>query len=120
MWEFLQSPFYADTFAVVWTTLVYNRLHCAVGDAMMLLVAFWLVALGCGRGWMQTARWLPFVIFLAIGVAYTIVSEHVNMHLVQRWAYSRWMPTIGGVGLVPLLQWLVVPTLCVRWVRRRA
>jgi hypothetical protein len=90
-----------------------------VGDALLLLAVLWLVALGWGRGWLQTAGWIPCVVFLALGVAYTAVSEYVNVHLMQRWAYSRWMPTLSGIGLGPLLQWLVVPTLCVWWVWRR-
>ncbi len=84
---------------------------------IILLVAYWLVALRWGRFWMQAARWAPFLAFLALGIAYTAFSEHYNVHLVQRWTYSRWMPTIAGIGLVPLLQWVVVPTLCVQLVR---
>jgi hypothetical protein len=49
LWEFLQSPFYTDTFTVPWTTVAANRLHCASGDALVLLGAFWSVALGWGR-----------------------------------------------------------------------
>ena len=119
LWEGLQSPFYTDTFTAPWGTIAFNRLHCAGGDALIMLAAFWLVALRWGRGWIGTARWAPFGAFLVIGVAYTAYSEHVNVHLVQRWAYSRWMPTIAGIGLVPLLQWVVVPTLSVLYVRKR-
>ena len=61
---------------------------------------------------------LPWVMFLGLGLAYTVFSEHVNVHLAHQWAYSRWVPTYGGIGLVPLMQWLVVPTLSVRLVRR--
>jgi hypothetical protein len=119
-WEILQSPLYADTFEASWRTLAYNRLHCAGGDALMLLVAFWIVALGWGRLWVSTTRRAPFALFLTIGIAYTTVSEHVNVHLVRRWAYSPWMPTVAGIGLVPLLQWVVVPTLAVWGARRRS
>jgi uncharacterized membrane protein YhaH (DUF805 family) len=119
VWELLQSPFYTDTFEVPWTTLVFNRLHCTGGDAMILLVAFWIVALGWGRCWVHTARWVAFVAFLALGGTYTAVSEHLNVHVLARWAYSQWMPVIGGIGLMPLLQWIVVPALCIYFVRRK-
>jgi len=46
-------------------------------------------------------------------------SEHVNVHLVAHWAYSPWMPTVAGIGLVPLLQWIVIPVLSILYVRRR-
>jgi hypothetical protein len=119
LWEFFQSPFYTDTFAATWGAIVFNRLHCAGGDALILLTAFWLVSLRWGRGWMDAGGWAPVGAFLVIGVAYTTYSEYFNVHLVARWAYSQWMPTVAGIGLVPLLQWIVVPILSVLYVRRR-
>ena len=113
VWEVLQSPLYADTFKVSWATLAYNRLHCTVGDTLILLTAFWLVALIWGRSWMDATAWSPLLTFVAIGVLYTMLSEYVNVHLAQTWAYSRWMPTLVGIGLIPLLQWVVIPTMIV-------
>lgn len=119
VWELLQSPFYTDTFEAPWGAIVFNRLHCAAGDVLILLVAFWLVSLRWGRRWMDAGGWAPVGAFLVIGLAYTTYSEHFNVHLVERWAYSPWMPTVAGIGLVPLLQWVVVPILSVRHVRKR-
>lgn len=116
-WEFLQSPCYADTFTRPWAAVALNRLHCAGVDAWLLLLAFWVVALVWGRGWLGQRTWRPYGLFLVLGVAYTVVSEHRNVSVLQHWAYSPWMPTVWGIGLVPLLQWLVVPTLSVQWVR---
>ena len=112
-WEALQSPFYADTFMAPWITVVFNRLHCAVGDALILLAAFWMVALRWGWSWMRTPSWASCLAFLAPGLAYTAGSEYVNVCVLQRWAYSRWMPTVVGIGLVPLLQWVIVPSVSV-------
>lgn len=117
VWEILQSPFYADTFEVSWATFAYNRFHCTVGDALILLMGFWIVALIWGRSWTGAARWTPLATFVAISVAYTMFSEYINVHVVESWAYSRWMPTIAGIGLVPLLQWVVIPTIIVHAVR---
>ena len=119
LWEFLQSPFYTDTFEASWGAIVFNRLHCAGGDVLILLAAFWLVSLRWGRRWMDAGGWTPVGAFLVIGTAYTTYSEHFNVYLVERWAYSPWMPTVGGIGLVPLLQWVVVPVLSVLYIRRR-
>ncbi|MGE3537339.1 MAG: hypothetical protein AB7N91_07865 [Candidatus Tectimicrobiota bacterium] len=118
-WEFLQSPFYADTFARPWAEVALNRLHCAGVDAWLLLLAFWLVALGWGRDWPGQRIWRPYALFLVLGVAYRVLSEYRNVYVLQHWAYSPWMPTAYGIGLVPLLQWCVVPILNVQWVRRR-
>jgi len=119
VWEFLQSPFYADTFEASWGAIVFNRFHCAGGDVLILLAAFWLVALRWGRRWMEAGGWAPVGAFLIIGIVYTTYSEHFNVHLVERWAYSPWMPTVAGIGLVPILQWIVVPVLSVLYVRGR-
>ncbi len=82
--------------------------------AFLAIAAFFLIT----KHWVHTTPVLPWVVFLGLGLAYTVISEHVNVHVVSRWAYSRWMPTVGGIGLVPLQQWLVVPTLSVRLARR--
>lgn len=119
LWEVLQSPFYTDTFTVAWPRLLFDRLHCTAGDTVILLVAFWLVALRWGRDWMQRGGWAAGVVFAALGVVYTFMSEHWNVHLVARWAYSPWMPTLGGAGLAPLLQWVIVPMLCIYVARRK-
>src|SRR5262249_19492232 len=115
LWEVLQSPFYTDTFTVPWTAVALNRLHCAVGDVLILLAAFWIVALGCGRFWVCMASWASCLAFVALGLAYTAVSEYVNVQVLQRWAYSGWMPMVAGIGLVPLLQWVIVPSVSVHY-----
>jgi hypothetical protein len=117
VWEGLQSPFYADTYTAPWRTVMVDRLHCAGGDGMILLVTFWTVAWRWGRSWMCQAHWAPLLAFLTLGVAYTVASEYVNVFVRQRWAYSPWMPRVAGIGLVPLLQWVVVPALSVRLAR---
>jgi len=110
VWEVMQSPFYTDTFTSPWTTVAFNRLHCAVGDALILLAAFWIVALCWGRFWMRMPSWASCLAFLVPALAYTAGSEYVNVRVLQRWAYSSWMPTVAGMGLVPLLQWVIVPS----------
>lgn len=56
VWEIVQSPFYADTFEDPWDRVLYNRIHCSVGDVMILLGTFWLVAVIL-RTSVDCARW---------------------------------------------------------------
>jgi hypothetical protein len=42
-------------------------------------------------------------------LAYTVFSEWYNVYQVGSWAYSPRMPLIAGIGLSPLLQWLLMP-----------
>ena len=48
---------------------------------------------------------------LAIGFAYTIFSEWLNIEVREAWAYREIMPVIPFIdaGLTPMVQWLVVP-----------
>ena len=57
---------------------------------------------------------------LGAGVAYTIFSEWLNLVVRQSWSYSEAMPVVPliGVGLSPLLQWLVIPGVAMLVVRR--
>jgi hypothetical protein len=47
--------------------------------------------------------------FSVFAVAFTVWSEWYNVYRAGNWAYVAAMPTIVGIGLSPLLQWIVVP-----------
>ena len=119
-WELAQSPLYADhareTSYVLWT-----RIHCTVGDGLILLGCFWLTAL-CFRTrfWFLSDRFFPTVVFVLFGVGYTIWSEWYNTQVAHSWAYTRAMPTFFGIGLSPVAQWLTIPWLLLLILRRRA
>ena len=44
-------------------------------------------------------------------MAYTVFSEWFNVYRLGSWAYADAMPTLGGIGLAPILQWLLMPAL---------
>jgi YHS domain-containing protein len=109
-WEAAQSPLYADRGGSV-RYLVWSRLHCALGDILILLGCFWIVALFWrGRGWIAAGRLAPRLVFVALGLAYTAASELLHTRLFLSWAYAPEMPRIFGVGLAPILQWLIIPS----------
>ena len=58
---------------------------------------------------------------LAIGIAYTVYSEHLSINVRRSWAYSDLMPRLRllGTGLSPIVQWFVVPAAVLVWARRR-
>ena len=109
LWEAGQSPLYTD-FERGWSYLVWSRLHCTVGDVLILLAAFWATALLFRtRSWAIQGSFATTAVFGGLGVAYTGWSEYHNTQIVRTWAYSPEMPQIGGIGLAPLLQWLLIP-----------
>jgi len=110
LWEAVQSPLYADRGGSV-RYLVWSRLHCALRDVLILLGSFWIVALFWrGRGWIAAGRLVPGLLFVALGLAYTAASELLHTRFFLSWAYAPEMPRIFGVGLAPILQWVLIPT----------
>ncbi len=91
-----------------------------MGDVIITLGSFWVVGvLSHNRMWFLSLRKLNLIGFVLIGIAYTVVSEWLNVHIIKSWAYSDLMPIIPWleVGLTPLFQWVVVPSVVVLLVR---
>jgi hypothetical protein len=61
----------------------------------------------------------PTLLLTFLGVVYTGWSEHTNLNR-GAWAYSEFMPLIPGtgIGLLPVVQWLLLPALAV-WMAAR-
>lgn len=95
--------------------------HCTAGD-ILIAVNVWVFALiVAGRpGWPGEGFRRVALLTIASGLAYTAFSEWLNTAVRHSWAYSRLMPVIPGlgVGLSPLAQWLLVPSLAL-WATRR-
>jgi len=120
-WEVLQTPFFVDISTEV-NTIIWYRFHCTLGDVMISLAGFWFVALILkSRSWLLNPTKKKILLFVAFGVSYTIFSEIKNVSLNKLWAYSDFMPVIPyiDVGIVPLIQWIIIPPLLVFIVRRQ-
>jgi len=121
VWEVLQTPFFIDKSFEI-NTIIWYRLHCTFGDVMISLVSFWLVALIFkSRQWFLHPIRVKLFLFIAFGISYTIFSEIMNVSTKNLWGYSDLMPVIPflGVGIVPLIQWIVIPPVLVFIVRRQ-
>lgn len=118
-WEVLHVRFYTLWQEASTGTLVYSVLHCTAGDALIAAVTFLMAAaVTRRREWPRHAWRLGVPVLLTSGLAYTAASEWINVYRLQRWAYAPDMPVIGGIGVTPLAQWLVVP-LVAFWIYRR-
>jgi hypothetical protein len=120
-WEVLQTPFFLDISTEI-NTIIWYRFHCTLGDVMISLAGFWFVALiSKTRTWFLNPTKVRLLLFVAFGVSYTIFSEIKNVSLNKLWGYSNLMPIIPGieVGVIPLIQWIIVPLLLVFIVRRQ-
>lgn len=122
IWEMWQIPFFEEiTNAEHWAGVVTCS-KATFGDVGISIVAFWCVA-----AFAKSRRWIikpsPSQIgsFVLVGVFITIVFEAIATVLLDRWSYSPSMPTLPllGTGLLPLLQWILLPPLTIWFVRRQ-
>src|SRR5207248_6716664 len=112
-WETAQLPLYT----IWWTGTAHENfvavVHCTGGDALVETTTLLIATLiGWFRGWPPFSRRVA-VITIVLGIAYTIISEWLNVEVWRSWSYSAAMPVLPwlGTGLSPVLQWLLVPVL---------
>ena len=112
-WEWMQSPFYKDI-STDFNRIVWFRVHCSLIDVLIVLASMALVTLVRRKlDWFVSPKFGDFALLTAGGVLYTVVSEYVNVEVLQRWGYSQLMPRVPllGIGVMPILQWLLLPGL---------
>ncbi len=122
-WELAQLPLYTIWREANAGYIAFAVAHCTVGDILIGAAALALALIATRAGPLARWRWLQVaLVATAAGAAYTLVSEWMNTSLRQGWQYSGLMPTLelGGfaVGVSPLAQWLVVPSLALFLTRR--
>lgn len=112
-WEWLQSPFYRDS-ATSLDRIVWFRLHCTLGDVLILVGGSLAVSALIRSDWLDQPRWKPIAALMLFATFYTAVSERRNL-TAEMWSYSERMPVVPGlgVGLVPLAQWMTLSPLAV-------
>lgn len=115
-WETAHLPLYTiwrsgsvgkNAFAVV---------HCTIGDVALALGMLATALLVTGnRDWPVRHFWVVAAPTVLLGVGLTIFLEWLNVAVWKSWAYSDLMPVLPifgfQIGLSPLLQWILVPSL---------
>jgi hypothetical protein len=120
VWEVAQLPLYTIARDPSLARIAYAVLHCTLGDAIIAAASFILAGFVFrDADWPSSRPWSGGVVAIFFGLAYTAYSEWYNVYEAGAWAYSASMPLIFGIGLAPLLQWLVVPIATLLIVRAR-
>ncbi len=92
--------------------IAWSLLHCSLGDVAIALAAFALAGIALRRADWPVFRPIFGSVIVVIGsMAFTAWSEWYNVYQAGNWAYTANMPMILGIGLSPLLQWLILPPL---------
>jgi hypothetical protein len=120
-WEIAHVRLYTIWDAADGTSLAWALLHCSLGDALIALATFALAGVALGRADWPASRPLAGGAIVVIGaMAFTAWSEWYNVYRAGSWGYAASMPTVFGIGVSPLLQWLILPPLIVAAYRRLA
>lgn len=118
-WELVQLPLYAIFSAGTPTEIAFAIAHCTVGDVLIAISSFVFGLIATRRAdWPMSRPLLGGVVAILFGVSYTAFSEWRNVYETGSWSYAPAMPLLFGIGLAPLLQWIVIPPLGIAWLRR--
>lgn len=123
-WEFLQVPLFDQMPDAPHWEAIKTCTRATLGDAVIMLIAYWTVSgFARNRRWFVDPRAAQVALFSLVGVLITVVIERLALSGVWMggWSYAPEMPIVPmiGVGLTPLLQWVVLPPLVVWFVRRQ-
>ncbi len=119
-WEIAQLPLYTLSSSGTSREIAFAIVHCTVGDVLIAIACFAVAAVATRRAdWPVTQPLTGGVVAMLFGLGYTAVSEWWNVYQAGSWSYAPAMPLLFGIGLAPLLQWVVIPPLGIAWLRRR-
>jgi hypothetical protein len=91
-------------------SVAWALLHCTLGDVVIALAMFALAGVVLWRAdWPGSRPWTGGAIVVIGMMAFAAWSEWYNVYRVGNWGYTPRMPTVFGIGLSPLLHWLILP-----------
>ena len=109
LWEMLQMPYYAMSHLSAWETTI-NCSLASLGDACIMVFAYFVASWAVNdRYWLSSRIRKPVMVFLVTGLVITLVVEYFATSAAWGWKYSAKMPTLLGIGMVPIVMWIVVP-----------
>ncbi len=121
LWEMLQVPWFMGMANSSHGSVVWLCIQATGGDVLILLASFWFSSIVFGhRRWLLEGKRKPAITLLVAALLVTIVMEWLATGPLERWTYADSMPVIPllGVGLAPLLQWIILPPL-IMWLSHR-
>lgn len=121
-WESLQMPLYT-----IWQTATAleqaaDVVQCTGANVVIALSSLVLAIAVARNGSIALRRYAAVGVLASVfAVAYTVLSEWLNVHVWHVWAYSDLMPMLPGteLGLSPIVQWIVIPLAGFWWAHRR-
>ena len=118
MWEMVVMPAYETRSTSAAGIGIAMCLLATLGDVGITLGSYGVAASITTGRWLCRQTFASFATYLAVGLVLTIAFEYVNVYVLHRWSYAPRMLVVAGIGVLPLLQWLVLPPI-VLWLARR-
>lgn len=113
-WEIAHVRLYTLWVEADRSTVAWSLLHCTLGDVVIALTMFALAGIVLRQtDWPVPSPWSGGAIVTVGAMAFTAWSEWFNVYQIGNWSYTASMPMIQGIGLSPLLQWLILPSIMV-------
>ncbi|MBI4992376.1 MAG: hypothetical protein HZB99_04125 [Candidatus Harrisonbacteria bacterium] len=115
-WEISQMRFYSPL--GMGSLDNYNdfvKIHWEVSlkDALVVVVAYLLIGfLIRNWQWVKTFNSGWIILSMALPLWQGII-EYYSVYMYSRWAYTGTMPLLFGIGLSPLLQMLILPSIAI-------
>ncbi len=114
VWEIAHVRLYTIWVEADRLTVAWSLVHCTLGDAAIALTMFALAGIVLRQtDWPVSSPWSGSAIVTVGAMAFTAWSEWYNVYQIGSWSYTASMPMILGIGLSPLLQWLILPPIMV-------
>jgi hypothetical protein len=125
LWEFVQLPCFTLWSRLGWNSFIFLPVLGTAGDILIAAISlvFALVLIGDGDWPLRSSSyWRVAALATLQGIAYTAYSEWRHAVVLHHWTYSALMPVVPvlGVGLFPLLQWVLVPPLAFFYAHKHA
>ena len=121
VWEMWQMPFYEGLKTLDYMSVVRTCTQARIGDGVISVLAYWsAVVIARSRDWIHQMAFTPELTYLATGLVITTFMEWLATDVLDRWQYAPNMPELPilGTGLLPILQWLILPPLILWFVRQ--
>ncbi len=113
-WEIAQVRLYTLWIEADGLTVAWSLFHCTLGDVVIALALFALAGVLLRRAdWPASRPWPGGAMVVAGALTYTAWSEWYNVYRAGSWGYTAGMPLIFGIGVSPVLQWLLLPPVLV-------
>lgn len=121
LWEAAHVRLYTIWISADSMTVARAVFHCTLGDVVIALATFALAGIAFrSADWPASHPWTGSTLVVIAAVAFAVWSEWYNVYRSNKWGYTSNMPMIFGIGLSPLLQWVMLPPAMVGAYRKLA